>query len=188
MSRVRHVVLVSAVAAMLGGSLAPALATEQLGEARGVRYVRNTVTLPGTSTTASTAEVRAYCPRGWRAVSNGVTIKPGTGRGIGSTSLSGPRYSYSDAWQDTATATKLRGYSVCLQSPGLSVETKSESGFPAGPQQVTQQVLCQSGHVIGGGIRAIGSTSDFSLNASSPFDSGTDDDAAPDDGWRVYTQ
>jgi hypothetical protein len=188
MGRVRQLVLVSAVAALLGGSFAPALATEQLGEARGVRYVRNTATLPGTSTAAARAEVRARCPKGWKAISGGVTIKAGAGRGIGTTSLGGNRYWYSDAWQDTATDTKLRGYSVCLQSPGLSTETKSVFSIPAGPHSVDQVVNCQSGHAVGGGIRSIGSTIDFSLNASYPVDNGVDANQAPDDGWHVYTQ
>jgi hypothetical protein len=160
-------------------------AAEGLGGSNGVRYVRSTVTIPASTGEPTSARGVATCPKGWRSVGGGHTIRDGKGRGIAAGMKLSDRKWYSQAWQVTSAATTLTTYAVCLQTNRIGEEDQTEYYAPPGPQSLDQSGSCPDGRVVSGGVTYSGSsTADFSLNSSYPVDDVSDVDTIRDDGWR----
>jgi hypothetical protein len=181
-----RVIMAGAAAACLVGVAASMPAdADSLGRAGPVRYVVDSVTLPGTQTASAVADTNARCPTGWKSISGGATVRNGGSRALTWSTKDGVRTWYAEAWQSSATATTLRTYAVCLQTSDLTTATTSVFEVPPGPTTVYQTSFCSSGSVVGGGGRPIGSSDDWELNTSYPVDGG-DEDAVPDDAWRSH--
>lgn len=175
-----------AAAALMALTTLPADAGS-LGEARGVRYKSSTATLPLDMDTVS-AETFTRCNKGWHAVGGGISVGGGDPRGIASTTLGGARYWYSEVWHQSDTAATVTGYSTCMKTDKITENTASEFDLPDTGGQVYDTATCSEGKAVSGGMRAIGESKNFRLNASAPVDDASDTDNKPDNGWRVYTQ
>lgn len=202
MTRITHAATALAATAALAATTTllsvQSADAEGLGGANGVRYVRSTVTIPASMGEPTEAHGVATCPKGWRSVGGGQTIRGGEGRGIAAGMKFHNRQWYAQAWQVDSPATSLTTYAVCLRTDGIGEEDQTEYELPEGPLSLDQSGSCPGGHVVSGGSWYVGVAPDgvtqavdpegFTLNSSYPVDDSSDSGTIPDDGWRGRVQ
>jgi len=202
MTRITHAATALAATAALAATTTllsvQSADAEGLGGANGVRYVRSTVTIPASMGEPTEAHGAATCPKGWRSVGGGQTIRGGEGRGIAAGMKFHNRQWYAQAWQVDSPATSLTTYAVCLRTDGIGEEDQTEYELPEGPLSLDQSGSCPGGHVVSGGSWYVGVAPDgvtqavdpdgFTLNSSYPVDDSSDPGTIPDDGWRGRVQ
>lgn len=179
-----RILLVTLALLVLG--IAPASADENLGQAGKLTYVRDSSTIEGSPSEAGSAVVDAKCPKGSHPISGGASIRAGVDRTLASTTIGTARKWYADAWQTGTLDSKMSTYAVCSKSKKITNATHFFAA-PQGPSTATGFSECDGGKVIGGGLLVIGNSTEWKLNASFPID-GTDQDADPDDGWKVFAE
>ena len=78
----------------------------------------------------------------------------------------------------------MQTYAQCRKLGGVQIRTDANAEIEAGTAEAAVARCGPSLHVIGGGGRLTGPTSEAHLAASMPVD-GPDADHVPDDGWRA---
>src|SRR4051794_3693418 len=145
MTRITHAATALAATAALAATTTllsvQSADAEGLGGANGVRYVRSTVTIPASMGEPTEAHGAATCPKGWRSVGGGQTIRGGEGRGIAAGMKFHNRQWYAQAWQVDSPATSLTTYAVCLGRTGSARRTRPSTSCRRGRCRWTSQAL-----------------------------------------------
>ena len=121
----------------------------------------------------------------WHISGGGAYMGGSSAKSFLSTSgFGGNRKWFASAWHVDAPRAKLTGVAVCVRNTSLVTDTSLVS-VGAAPTNGQGTSACFSGSILGGGVRAIGETSDWFINGTLPVDLG-DMDAEPDDAWQDW--
>jgi hypothetical protein len=162
--------------------------TDVLGKVGGLKYVRTSKPVAAASMSPTAARDRARCGASpWRTTGGGVALEGTARSSYLSLSEDYTNSWYGIGWHLAQAARKLSVFGVCSKSTAITHDTHVNS-FPATPPESTASGvnLCAQGHVLGGGTLAtIGPAKGF-INTTNPYDSASDADDVPDDGWQAY--
>jgi hypothetical protein len=177
--------VISVAVLLAGASLAHAGSqgpTKSLGKAKGLEY--RTATFPSV---ASQAGATVACKDDTFALGGGGLIDGADGLSALTSSAAvdvNPDDS-ANSWQALGTSTAGRDeqtYAICSKAalpfaPGFT-------SFPGSPGIQTREASCPSGRLISGGIFN-DDGNPVRILESTPIDTSSDLDSAPDDGWRL---
>jgi hypothetical protein len=177
-------------AAIACAAVAPAASatTDVLGKVGGLKYVRASDTVAAASMSPTARTVRARCgAREWETTGGGVALEGTARTSYLSQSSDFVNSWYGTGWHLSQAARKLSTYGICSKSTAITHDTHVNSFPSAPPTSVASGVnLCAQGHVLGGGTLATTGPAKRFINTTNPYDSASDADDIPDDGWQVY--
>lgn len=180
---VRRVALVGALAgglllALAGSSEA---ATETLGKAGGLKYVRAEATVPATVGTRAGGFAVADCGAAWTATGGGAALVGDAGVSFLSEIRLVDHLVEAGAWHAVQPERMLSAYGICSRRAAVANDVHTGNFAPA-PSTLGFGFSCAEGHVLGGGVEGSPSL-DSHVSSAVPID-GPDPDSVPDDGWR----
>jgi hypothetical protein len=162
-------------------------ASQSLGTVGDFKYAKETAHLAAAGGAAEKAkDVAPRCAgHVWHISGGGAYMGGSSAHSFLSTDgFGGNRSWFASAWHFDAPSAKLTGIAVCVRHLSLVTDTDVVS-VNAAPANGQGNFPCFSGSILGGGVRAIGATTDWFINGTEPFDLG-DMDSEPDDAWQDY--
>jgi hypothetical protein len=171
-------------------SLAPAGAaagSQSLGVVGKVKYAQDTTHVAKAGQAAEKAnDVVPKCVgQPWHISGGGGYLGGSSAHSfLSTTGFGGSRKWFTSAWHFDSPRTKLTGVAVCVRNTSTVTDTDLVS-VGAAPVDGQGNSACFSGQILGGGVRAIGATTDWFINGTQPYDL-SDADSKPDDSWQNY--
>lgn len=175
------------VVALLALIAAAPASAETLGSEGGFTYVKKTATIAGGM--GESAEANARCASGSESTGGGVTVGgPPAGSAIATSGKVSELQWFADAFHLSTDKATLTSWAVCSKKASKISQGTAPESVPVAPANATETATCDlsQGFVTGGGVRTIGASSEWSLNATYPEDGG-DGDTMPNDAWRTFT-
>jgi hypothetical protein len=151
----------------------------KIGTVDGIKYVGGQADLPSAGAIPKSAELQVRCGPGWKSTGGGARVTGGPAHTfLASSAHPTNRVWYGESWHQENSAARMDVFAVCWKDPTFVPGDASVGSVPAGPSSTNHSITCDAGQsIVGGGVLAIGTDTDFAINATYPV--GTDT-------WRAY--